>query len=84
MTAERPHVKFRREAMAIAMTMLEDGPPVSLDPVDHNTPAGLAHAIATVFSAYDWTVTTGGELAGLVAGDHGYTLTGIFPDKDRR
>lgn len=32
--------------------------------------------------SYGWTISTKGELCGLIAGDHGFMPTGIFLDED--
>ena len=38
--------------------------------------------LETIKKAYGWTISTDGEICGLIAGDHGYMGCGIFLDSD--
>lgn len=74
------HVRFRREAVALALTMDPSDFAGDFDPVDDNTVEGFARTLTIVLGGYDWTLDDKGRLAGCVAGDHGYATTGIVVD----
>lgn len=76
-TGEPAHLKFRREAFALAVTMDPADFAGNLDPVDENTVEGLARTLAIVAGGYEWTANDDGVVCGLVAGDHGYASTGL-------
>lgn len=77
---EQPHLKFRREAFAIAQQMQPESFAGDLDEVDENTIEGMARTLAIVSGGYDWTSDEKGRLYACVAGDQGYAATGIVID----
>jgi hypothetical protein len=77
---EAAHLKFRREAFELAMKTDPQEFGFDFDPHAHNTVEGLARTLAIVAGGYAFTLTDEGYLAGCVAGDQGYAVTGICVD----